>query len=106
MPGSLLPPSRVLWSFLAALGIAHIANIVIFDQARGKPWWRAPFYSGLGAAAVLPLFYWPFAKWGAEPFLGRMAIDFAAKAVMVYLLLGLYALMRPVIRPRAGLGGY
>jgi uncharacterized PurR-regulated membrane protein YhhQ (DUF165 family) len=106
MPGSLLPPSRVLWSFLVALGIAHIANIVIFDQARGKPWWRAPFYGGLGAALVLPLLYWPLAKWSEEPFLGRMVIDFAVKAAMVYVLLGLYALSRPLIRPRAGLGGY
>ena len=106
LPGSPLPPPRVLWAFLVALAIAHIANIVIFDQARGKPWWRAPFYGGLGAAFVLPVLYWPLAKWGAEPFLGRMAIDFAVKAVMVYVLLGLYALLRPLIRPRAGLGGY
>jgi hypothetical protein len=54
----------------------------------------------------LPLLYWPLAKWGAEPFLGRLVIDFAVKAVMIYLLLGLYALLRPLIRPRAGLGGY
>jgi uncharacterized PurR-regulated membrane protein YhhQ (DUF165 family) len=105
-PGSPLPPPRVLWAFLVALGIAHLANIVIFDQARGKPWWRAPFYGGLGAALALPLLYWPLAKWGAEPFLGRLVIDFAVKAVMIYLLLGLYALLRPLIRPRAGLGGY
>lgn len=105
-PGSPLPPTRVLCAFLLALAIAHIASIVIFDQARGKPWWRAPFYGGLSGALVLPLLYWPIAKWGTEPFVGRLVIDFAVKAVMVYVLLGLYALLRPLIRPRAGLGGY
>jgi uncharacterized PurR-regulated membrane protein YhhQ (DUF165 family) len=105
-PGSPLPPPRVLSAFLVALGIAHLVNIVIFDQARGKPWWRAPFFGGLSAALALPLFYWPIAKWGTEPFLGRMAVDMAVKAALVYVLLALYALLRPVIRPRAGLGGY
>lgn len=104
-PGSPLPPPRVLTAFLVALGLAHLASIVLFDQTRGKPWWRAPFYGGLGAL-LLPLIYWPLAKWGSEPFLGRMAVDLAIKAALVYVLLGLYALLRPLIRPRAGLGGY
>jgi uncharacterized PurR-regulated membrane protein YhhQ (DUF165 family) len=104
-PGSPFPPSRVLTAFVIALALAHLASIVLFDQTRGKPWWRAPFYGGLGAL-LLPLIYWPLAKWGTEPFLGRMAVDLAIKAALVYVLLGLYALSRPVIRPRAGLGGY
>jgi hypothetical protein len=101
-----LPPRRVLWAFLVALGIAHVVSIVTFDQARGKPWWRAPFYGGLSAAVALPILYWPIAKLGAEPFLGRMFIDLAVKVATVYVLLAPYALLRPLIRPRGGLGGY
>lgn len=106
-PGSPLPPQKIMIAFLAALGLAHVVGVVVFDRLRGKPWWRAPLASGIASALVMAAVYWPLAKaQGSEPWLSRMFIDFTLKAMLAAAFLLPYALLRPVIKPQDGFGGY
>lgn len=101
-----LPAPRVRWAFIAALALAHIVNIVVYELMLGIPWWRAPLLAGLAAAIALPLVYWPIAKLGGEPWLARAVLDAGLKGAVAVALVAIFAVLRPITRPRAGLGGH
>lgn len=100
-----LPGIRVLTAFLISLLAAQLVNIVIFDQIRGLPWWRAPLYAMLYSGLVFCAAYYPIAKIGVDPWTHQMTVDIAVKSFMAFLLLVPYALLRSWIRPRPGFGG-
>ena len=105
MPIPPLPTGRVFTAFLIALFGAQIINIVIFDQVRGRPWWRAPLYSALFAGFTFCLLYYPIAKAGLDPWAHQMTVNIAVTSFMAFLMLVPYALLRPWIRPLPGFGG-
>ena len=79
----------------------------MFEHTRGVEWWNAPAYAALTATLVsMPLFY-AMAYAGEDwIWLNRMSIDVALKALMAFVLLVPYFVLRPLVRPRAGMGGY
>ncbi len=100
-----LPSPRVLTAFLVALLISQVTNILVFDQVRGRPWWRAPLFAVLYSGLAFCVIYYPVAKLGIDPWAHQMTVNIAVTAFMAFLLLIPYALLRPLIRPLPGFGG-
>ena len=98
---------RELVSLLVALGMGQAVSVYVFEHTRGVEWWNAPAYAALTASLVsMPLFY-ALAYFGSDwVWLNRMSIDIALKALMAFALLVPYYLLRPVVRPLEGYGGY
>lgn len=107
-PGAVLQPTvREAVALLLALTAGQVASVFVFEHTRGVEWWNAPAYAALTAALVsMPLFY-AIAYAGEDwIWLNRMSIDVALKALMAFALLVPYFILRPVVRPREGMGGY
>jgi len=84
-----------------------VASVYVFEHTRGVEWWNAPAYAALTATLVsMPLFYAMAYAGEDRIWLNRMSIDIALKALMAFVLLMPYYLLRPIVRPREGLGGY
>lgn len=102
-----VPPLRVAAAFVGAMVIGQLAGTYVFDRTRGVVWWKAPVYSALTASFVAMFLFYPAAyAFTNESWAHRMAIDTGTKAFMSFALLLPYLLLRPVVRPTAGLGGY
>jgi len=102
-----VPSMREVAALLTALTLGQAASVRVFDRTRGVEWWNAPVYAGLTAALIsMPVFYLLAFAGSSGAWLHHMAIDIALKALMSFVLLVPYVLLRPVIRPSEGLGGY
>jgi uncharacterized PurR-regulated membrane protein YhhQ (DUF165 family) len=107
-PGAVLQPSvREAVALLLALTAGQVASVYVFEHTRGVEWWNAPAYAALTATLVsMPLFY-VIAYAGQDwIWLNRLSIDVALKALMAFALLVPYFVLRPLVRPREGMGGY
>jgi uncharacterized PurR-regulated membrane protein YhhQ (DUF165 family) len=99
--------ARVVAGVCAGLFVAQILAVVLFDGLRGPTWWRAPFFASLIGGIALCLIGFPAAfsgtgaHWSGE-MLGYMGLT-SGEAV---LLLVPYALLRSLVPPRPGYGGY
>lgn len=103
---SLIPPMRVTTAFLAGIIIGQLVCIYIFDQVRGRPWWRAPLYSALYGSLFFCVIYYSASKLGVEAvWFNKLAVDLAVKVGMAMVMLLPYAILRPLIRPLPGFGG-
>jgi len=101
------PGVRQVAALLTALTLGQAAAVMVFDRTRGVEWWNAPAYAALTAALIaMPVFYLLAFAGSDWVWLHHMAIDIALKALMSFALLVPYFLLRPVIRPSEGLGGY
>ena len=105
--GSALPPSRVIGGFAAALVVAQLFSIVVFDGLRGPRWWQAPLIASLFGGTALALVAYPAIYLGTgihwlQPMFAYMGLN-AASAI---LMLVPYWLLRPLIAPLPGFGGY
>jgi uncharacterized PurR-regulated membrane protein YhhQ (DUF165 family) len=110
---SLLPlisPSadtRTVAGFGAALLLAQLVAIVLFDGLRGPTWWKAPLVASLAGGILLCVVAFPAAfagtpsHWSAE-MLDYMEISTAAAVVLLIP----YGLLRSLVPPRPGFGGY
>lgn len=98
---------REVISLIIALTLGQAFGVTIFEKTRNVDWWNAPAYSALAATLIaMPVLY-VLAYAGADAMWPHwMAIDIALKALMSFLLLAPYFLLRPIIRPLTGLGGY
>lgn len=105
-PGD-VPSLRVMGAFLGAMAIGQLAGVYVFDRTRGVVWWKAPLYSALTSSFIAMFLFYPVAYAGSESFwANHMAVDAGTKAFMSFALLGPYMLLRPIVRPSGGLGGY
>jgi uncharacterized PurR-regulated membrane protein YhhQ (DUF165 family) len=106
-PVTEVPGLRVAAGFMVSMFLGQLAGVYVFDRTRGVAWWNAPAYSALASAFVaMPLFYL-LAFAGTHPgWLNLMIVDLGLKALMGFALLVPYVLLRQVIRPLQGLGGY
>jgi uncharacterized PurR-regulated membrane protein YhhQ (DUF165 family) len=106
-PAGAVPGLRVAGSFLGAMVIGQLAGVYVFDRTRGVVWWKAPVYSALTTSFVAMFLFYPAAYAGENtPWLHQMSIDAGVKALMSFAMLIPYLLLRPIVRPSAGLGGF
>jgi uncharacterized PurR-regulated membrane protein YhhQ (DUF165 family) len=105
--GAPLPEQRLLLAFGSGLLVGQLFSIVVFDRLRGPQWWQAPFFGSLFGGVALSLVAYPAAYLGtgAEwlmPMLTYTGFTIAASVV----LLVPYWLLRGMIAPLSGFGGY
>ena len=102
-----MPTVRVAAAFLAAMMLGQLAGVYVFDRTRGVVWWNAPFYSAITSSFVAVLLFYVVGYAGGDwIWLNHMTIDVGVKAAMSFALLAPYLLLRPIVRPLGGLGGY
>lgn len=101
------PSVRVAVTFLGAMVLGQLAGTFVFDRTRGVVWWKAPLYGALTSSFVAMFLFYPLAYLGGDwIWLNRMSVDAGTKAAMSFLLLVPYYLLRPIVRPGGGLGGF
>ena len=101
------PTTRLLGAFAAALFLAQTVSVIVFDGARGPRWWSAPVFSSLWGAVVFCAIFYPAAFMGtASAWLNEMLLGFGLMAGMTIVLTLPYWLLRPLVRPMPGFGGY
>ena len=102
-----LPELRAAIAFVGAFVVAQSFGALVFDRTRGVVWWHAPLYAGLGSSFLSMFIFYPGAYFGTDPiWLNHMAVDVGVKAAMSFVLLVPYFILRPVIRPMPGFGGF
>lgn len=105
--GAPLPESRLLLAFGSGLLVAQLFSIFVFDRLRGPQWWQAPFFASLFGGVALALVAYPAAYLGmGANWLVPMMIYMGVMAAASIMLLVPYWLMRGMIAPMSGFGGY
>jgi len=107
VPQDTVPPMREAMGCGGAFFIAAFISIVVFDATRGAQWWTAPLFGFLAAAIFFALIFVPAAYAGLDfrwfdhglKYMGLLS----GEAV---LLLIPYYLLRRIVQPMSGLGGY
>jgi uncharacterized PurR-regulated membrane protein YhhQ (DUF165 family) len=106
LPGD-LPDMRTVIAFLAAFVVAQSFGAFVFDRTRGPVWWHAPLYAALASSFLSMFIFYPAAYFGTDPvWINHMAADVGVKAAMSFVLLVPYFILRPIIRPMPGFGGF
>jgi len=107
VPPDTIPTVREAIGFGGAFFVASFVSIVAFDGARGAHWWSAPLIGFLGAAIFFALVFFPAAYAGtAAPWILR-GVEFAGLlAGEGIALLIPYWLLRAIVPPLSGFGGY
>lgn len=101
------PSVRVAIAFLGTMVLGQLAGTFVFDRTRGVVWWKAPLYGALTSSFVAMFLFYPLAYLGGDwIWLNRMSVDAGTKAAMSFLLLVPYYVLRPIVRPGGGLGGF
>jgi uncharacterized PurR-regulated membrane protein YhhQ (DUF165 family) len=107
MRGEALPPVRFVAGFGSALFIAQMVSIVVFDRLRGPQWWHAPLFASLLAGIVLALIAYPAVYGGTDlDWFGPMLSYTMLTIGTAFASLVPYWLLRRVIAPLSGFGGY
>ena len=102
-----LPSVRVIAAFGAAMALSQLLGVFVFDRTRGIEWWRAPLYGALASSFAFVFIFYPVAFAGGDwIWLNHLSVDAGVKAAMSFALLAPYLILRPVVRPLGGLGGY
>jgi hypothetical protein len=95
--------TRALAAFVLVFAVANFTGIIFFDAARGPRWWTAPLVGSVAACFVFSGLYYPLA-FGR---LGFEALTHFGLFLGVSLVLMLpYFLLRPAMKPMAGMNGY
>ena len=99
---------RAILAFGAAFLFANFIAIIFFDGARGPRWWTAPLAASFAAALSFSAVYYPAAFAGNEDVVWTdcALVHFAVFFGEGVLLLFPYWLLRPAMRPMAGMNGY
>ena len=102
-----LPDMRTAIAFVGAFVVAQTFGAFIFDRTRGIVWWHAPLYAALTSSFLSMFVFYPGAYFGTDPiWINHMMIDVGVKAAMSFVLLVPYFILRPIIRPMPGFGGF
>ncbi|HUO93548.1 MAG TPA: hypothetical protein VMU22_11525 [Rhizomicrobium sp.] len=105
--GAPLPASRFLIAFGAALLVAQLFSIFVFDRLRGPQWWQAPFFGLLFGGIALALIAYPAAYLGTgTDWLGPMFAYLGVTIAEAIMLIVPYWFLRGIIAPLPGFGGY
>lgn len=93
-------------TFFGALFAGQLVSVYLFDQVRGIPWWRAPFYGALIGGLVFAGFFYGQMAYGAEePWTNRLAVMAGVYTAAAFVNVFIYFLLRRFIRPLPGFGG-
>jgi uncharacterized PurR-regulated membrane protein YhhQ (DUF165 family) len=107
LPATVLPSLREIAAFVGAFLLAGFVSIVAFDGARGPRWWMAPLIGSIVAAIVFaPAFYLSAYLGTSGPWLNHMATHLGLLLAGAVLGLAPFWLLRGVIQPLPGFGGY
>lgn len=100
-------PVREGTAFGIAFFVALVVATAVFDRMRGIHWWHAPLFGSLWAALVFVAVFYPaaYAGTGAH-WLSAAATHLGVMAVAGLALLIPYWILRPLVQPLPGFGGY
>jgi uncharacterized PurR-regulated membrane protein YhhQ (DUF165 family) len=107
LPAAAMPSLRETAGFVVAFVLSGFLSIVAFDGARGPRWWTAPLVGSLvGTLSFTPIFY-PAAYLGtATPWFDQMLVETGVLCAGAIVLLLPFWLLRRVVQPLPGFGGY
>lgn len=107
LPETVVPSMREVVAFGAAFFVAGFLSIIAFDGARGPRWWTAPLIASVVAALVFaPVFYMAAFVGTKTPWFNHMGIHAGLLVAGAVLSLLPYWLLRRVVQPLPGFGGY
>jgi uncharacterized PurR-regulated membrane protein YhhQ (DUF165 family) len=107
LPVSVAFGLREIAAFAGAFLVASFLSIIAFDGARGPRWWSAPLLGSIIAALVYaPTFYLAAYLGTGEPWLNHMAVYAGLLLAGAVLSLVPFWLLRGVVQPLPGFGGY
>ncbi|MEI9993624.1 MAG: hypothetical protein WDM91_03430 [Rhizomicrobium sp.] len=107
LPDAAFPSIRMVASFGGAFFVAGFLAIVAFDGARGPRWWTAPLTGSIVAALIFaPIFYAAAYVGTPTPWFAHMAIHAGLLVGGAVLTLIPYWLLRRLVQPLPGFGGY
>ncbi len=107
LAGRALPAANAVVGFGAGLAVAQLFSVLVFDRTRGPRWWTAPFLSTLWSGWLFCLIAFPL-TWLGTPvdWFGRLMVYAGIMAVAAVVLLLPYWLLRRMVPPQSGFGGY
>ncbi|HEY0106750.1 MAG TPA: hypothetical protein VGB91_11750 [Rhizomicrobium sp.] len=107
LPEAVFPSVRMVASFAGAFFVAGFLSIIAFDGARGPHWWTAPLVGSVVAAlAFAPIFYTAAYVGSGTPWLMHMGLHAAILIAGAVLSLLPFWLLRRIVQPLPGFGGY
>jgi hypothetical protein len=106
LPMVALPPMAEAAAFASGLILAHVVGAFVFDRTRGVRWWAAPLWASLIGGLVFVVIYYAIAQPGGADWTQRAGVAAIVMVVMSVALLIPYFVLRPVIRPLPGFGGF
>ena len=107
VPLDTVPTMREAVGFGAAFFLASFVSIVVFDGTRGARWWTAPLFGFVTAAGFFAWIFYPAAYAGTgAPWFDHAVVYAAVLAGEGILLLVPYWMLRGIVRPISGFGGY
>ena len=107
VPLDTVPTIREASGFGAAFVVASFVSIVVFDGTRGAHWWTAPLFGFLTAAMFFAWIFYPAAYAGTDaPWIDHAVVYGAVLAGEGILLLIPYWMLRHIVQPLSGFGGY
>jgi uncharacterized PurR-regulated membrane protein YhhQ (DUF165 family) len=107
LPATVMPSLREVAAFAGSFLVASFMAIVAFDGARGPRWWMAPLIGSIVAGVVFgPAFYLSAYLGTPGPWLDHMAVHTGLLLAGAVLGLAPFWLLRGVVQPLPGFGGY
>jgi uncharacterized PurR-regulated membrane protein YhhQ (DUF165 family) len=107
VPQDTVPSMREAIGFGGAFFLASFVSIVVFDGTRGARWWTAPLFGFVTAGVFFAWIFYPavYAGTGA-PWLDHALVYAVVLAGGGILLLIPYWMLRRIVPPISGFGGY
>ena len=107
LPDAAMPQMRETLSFAGAFLLSGFLAIVGFDASRGPRWWTAPLIGSIfGALSFTPVFFPGTYLGTAVPWLDRALIETGVLCAGAVVMLLPYWLLRRMVQPLPGFGGY
>jgi uncharacterized PurR-regulated membrane protein YhhQ (DUF165 family) len=107
LAGRPLPAVNVITGFGAGLLLGQLFSVAVFDGTRGPRWWTAPLFALLFGGLLLALLAFPLSYMGTSvDWIARLGTYAGIMSASAVLLLVPYWLLRPLVPPQSGFGGY
>lgn len=105
VPSLDLPPFAA--QLFVAAALSQLVCAFVFDAVRGPQWWRAPLFSMLIGGVFFAVAYQVAVVLAGGVFATGELVTLSVLAIMIAAISVFpYQLMRPMVRPLFGLGGY